>query len=303
MAILYNRYLMAHFIDRGLEIGGRQEIVRGRVEHPVTMRVNFTYSTESQPNEGTLTIINLSPQSQRDLLVEGERVEVVAGYWPWGGPRNIGPIFAGQIRKAHTKTVGGTTTETVIELGDSDDAYAHAQLREVFPDADHETIVRRCLESMVPEGVRIGRVEMPGFVERRIRTVDRLAREELDDICRTHDLQWYIQDGVANVYPRDNALQNTDYILEPQTGVIDAPEFSDKGANFRTLMLPDLRPGFTITLQNDQIASRFSERLKIESVNFQGSNAEGFFGAQVRALYLNGDQVVRTRERHLGATT
>lgn len=303
MALLYNRYLVARFLDRGLEIGGRQEIIRGRVDQPITMRVNFTFTSEAQPNEGTLTIVNLSPQSQRDLLIEGERVEVVAGYWPVGGQRSIGPIFAGQIRKAHTKTVGGTTTETTVEIGDADDAYAHGRVREVFSTPDHASIVRRCLEAMAPDGVRIGRIDVPSFIERRMRTVDRLAREELDDICRTHDLQWSIQDGVASVYPRDDVLRDTEYTLDPLTGVIDAPEFTDKGANFRTLMLPDLRPGMSLTLKNDQIASRFSEKLKVESVNFQGSNAEGFFGAQVRALYVNGDQVVRTRERHLGAVT
>ena len=303
MSVLFNRYLTIKFIDAGVVIGGRQEIYEGAILLPPTMDFRFRHTSDGNPNDGEITVHNMAPETQRRVLIEGARVEVEAGYWPANSSRETSNIFSGQIRPGSGTNFKHAGAETRIIIGDGDDAYAHARVRDVFDSGNHADIGAAITQSFKARGIEIGRIEIPSFTEPRPRTVDRLARRELDDICYQHDLQWSIQDGVLNVYPRDDALRKGRMILEPGTGVIGIPEFTDKGARIDIYMLPSLRPGDVFQYRNDKISSRITEDLKIETIEFGGNNARGRFGGTIEAKYLSENKVIRARERYIGAET
>jgi hypothetical protein len=270
-------------------IGGRAELINNRVLLPPSISIDVRLSNSSDPNDAKVTIYNLSPETQRVLLKEGAAIEIYAGYWPGNGPRQYALIFAGQIRKAQSRPEGSDTL-TEIECGDSDDAIAHARVRKKMGKATHKEISQAIVEAFKEYGVKAGRIDIPDFTETRSRTIDRTARREMDDICRQHDLQWSIQDGVLNVYPRNEPLDAAanEMILSPEFGVIESPQFSDDGVEVKTLMLPSLRPGQTFRLENKAlINARTPESFKIEEISFSGDNFGGEFGCSIKAKQLS----------------
>ena len=306
MGVLFNRYCVVRFLTQGKEIGGRTELVNGELIYPPTIKFDITHTSEGDPNEAKIEVVNLSPRSQRDLLVEGDRIEIEAGYWPQDGTKYSGPIYAGQIRSAITNS-RGVDTITKIECGDGDDAFSKSRLRENVGATTHANIVERLFQKLQEEGITRGTINIPDFTEIRPRTIDRLVRRELDDIAYQHDLTWHITDGKFNMYPRDNALDNTNNLITPDTGLISSPEFTDKGVRFTTLIIPDLRPGLTVQLDkssdNKVFQRRITETVKIEEIKFSGSTNNDFFGCDIEGKFMEGDQVVRSRQRLIGNVT
>jgi len=294
-------------MDRGATLGGRQVWDGREVIYPPKISIDINHTEDSTPNEGTVKIWNLSPTSQRDLLIEGERIEVEAGYWPQDGERETGIIFRGQIGEP-TTSYNRTHSISTIPVADSDDAYTNARTRTVLQGEGtgptHAEIVDAALDQFRAAGVEIGRVEVPDYRESRPRTIDRLSRLELDDIAYQHDLVWHIQDNVFNMYPRNQSLENGRKILTHESGVIGVPQFTSKGVELKVLMLHDLRPGEIFELFNDRIANRrVEETLKIKDINFTGNNKSGFFGANIESLFMLDGETQRSRQQFVGART
>ena len=131
--------------------------------------------------------------------------------------------------------------------------------------------------------------------------MERPAWRVLEDICHQHDRIWSVQDGVLNVYPADKPLVDKGIVLEPSTGLIGPPEFTDDGIEIKTLMVHYLRPGHTFILKSGSGSSRATEKYRIEEVSFAGSNVGGDFGATIKAKVMTGaGKVKRSRDRKKG---
>lgn len=287
--MLYNRLLEVHFPDAGIVIGGRQVVKNDRVIIPPSISFEAKHSSESTPNEAKVTLYNVHDDTRAKILSEGKRIEIHAGYWPANGERFAGIVFKGQIRKTLTKVDGGVEVVTEIECGDGDDAYARARVRKrTRTPPTHAAVTSEIVAAFKAHGISAGRIEVPDYTEARPRTIDRAARRELDDLCRQHDLQWSIQDGVLNVYSRDDTLSDKRLTLSPDTGLIDSPQRSEHGVDIKTLMLPDLRPGQTIRLENRYVRNPLAgQEYKIKEITFSGDNFGGEFGCQISAIGLN----------------
>lgn len=304
MGLLFNRFVEVRFLKSGFVLGGRQTLTGRQVNQPPSIEFDIKHSVESSPNDAKVSFYNLSPETQRIICKEGEKVEIEAGYWPEGGTRHTGLIFRGQVRSAKSRNENGVETLTELELADGHDGISRARVRRNFGRTTHGTIVRSAVDAFGEHGIRRGIIREPSFTEARSRTVDRPARDELDDICRQHDFTWSVQDGALNIWPRDQPLRNTGYILEPETGVIGSPQFSDGGVEVQTLMLPDLRPGSTFTLRNRHVRERAPGNFCIQEMTFTGDNFGGEFGCQISARVVGANgKVRRSRERLRGNRT
>jgi hypothetical protein len=287
--MLFNRFIEVDFPDAGQIIGGRQELVGGAVNIPPAISFDVKHSSEASPNEARITIYNMHADTQAKVLQEGKRIELHAGYWPANGERYVGIIFKGQIRKTTTWVEGGTEVVTAIECGDGDDGFAHSRVRKRTKGRQtHRQTGDDIVAAFHQHGITPGRIEIPDYTEKRPRTIDRAARNELNDIARQHDLRWSIQDGVLNVTSRDHALNDRPVILSPDTGLLDSPKRSEHGVDVKTLMLPDLRPGQTFRLENPYVANPLSgEEYMILEITFAGDNFGGDFGCQIEARGLH----------------
>lgn len=304
--MLYNRFLEIRFPDSGVIIGGRHEFDGYSIRYPVYSNVSVNHTSGSSPNDATVTVFNLSNHAQETLMVEGNKIEIEAGYWPQGGYRETSLIFSGQIRKALTNRSGTTDTATVITCGDGDDGYAHSRARAIVEEPTPGSIFDQLMVAFEAQGLQRGEVRLPDVAaEARPRTIDRSARRELTDLAYQYDLQWSIQDGYVNVWPRDEARLDTGYVLGPETGIIGNPQFTDKGVTLKTMMLGHLRPGDTFLLENraTTFGPRSPRQCKIKTVNFSGGLDSNQFGASVESTYMSDGKVERHREQLYGGVT
>lgn len=301
--MLYNRFLQIRFLDRNKVVGGRHELVGVDIVCPPSISIKITHRTESNPNTAEVRIWNLSPESQRELLHEKDRIVIEAGYWPHEGERITGPIFSGTIREATTDHSDGINTIAVLKCGDGDLGYANARIfKEYTTPPTHKQIVEDLLFEFKLKGIERGIVEIPDFTESKEYSIDnRLVRNELDDIAHQHDLIWQIIDGEINIYPRTNVIENTGYVVTPTTGLIGSPHFNEDGAKIQTAMLPDFRPGWKFNIATP--SRRITETCIVDEVVFSGSNFGRRFGADVEAKFVEQGKVQRSIEQGIGLKT
>lgn len=297
--MLFNRFVLVRFIEAQVVIGGRQEYDGQQVNIPPTIEINCKHTRESEPNEATIKLYNVSAETQKRLFVEGKTVEIEAGYWPQNGARDTAVIFKGQIRKVSTKIQNDVDVVSELSFGDGDDAQARRTRGNFARGTSHADLVRYVVDSMAGDGIVAGRIFVPSYVEPRALTVDKPAWRILEDIRHQHDLQWWIQDGVLNMTPADTPLKRDALILTPDSGVLGVPEFTDDGVEIKTLMLPYLRPGWTFKLQNSKVPQRATEEYCIEEIEFSGDNRGGDFGASIKAKLVvpTTGKIKRSRNR------
>lgn len=297
--MLFNRFLAVRFKSAGMVIGGRQELSGLQLIIPTTIEIDCQHTNESTPNEATIKIYNVAPETQRKLFVEGKHVEVEAGYWPQDGARDTGIIFKGQIREVRTYVDNGVDVISELKFGDGDDAARVRKTRRKHSKkTKHKDIVHAVVRDMKPDGIEPGIIEVPDYAEPRAVTIDRPSWRVLEDIAHQHDLLWMIQDGVFHMYPADKPLRDKPLVLTPDSGVLDAPEFSHDGVDLKVMMLHFLRPGYTFILQNKNVKSRAPEKYRVEEINFSGSNVGDTFGATIKAKVMGANgKVKRSRDR------
>lgn len=303
--MLYNRFLLVRFVKAGLVIGGRQTLNGLHLTIPPTIEFECNHTNQSSPNEATITIYNVAPATQKRLFVEGATVELEAGYWPQDargaageGLRDTGIIFKGQIREVKTTTENGVDVKSELKFGDGDDGARVRKTRQKHAKGvTHRTVVDGVAADMAKDGIKVGLIDIPHYVEPRALTVDKPAWRVLEDICYQHDLLWSVQDGELNIYSADKPLRDQTLILSPLHGVIDAPQFSHDGVEIKTLMLHYFRPGYTFILRNDLVVNRAPEKYRIEEISFSGSNVGDEFGATIKAKVMINGKVKRSRNR------
>lgn len=296
---LYNRVAEVTVIDqkRGAAniIGGRTVCDQGRLRHPIRVDFDVVHDLDSSPNEATIRIFNLSPESQAAISIEGSAVILKAGYWPHNGADTSEQIFVGQIRSAET-IPHDVDTITTLQCGDGDDGFAFARTN--FIAGSREEAAREAATTFERYGIKVGTLEFgENIPEPGQRRSHRTTKAELDDIARTTDSQWSIQDGVFNMWSRSKPLTRGRTLINAQTGLIGAPEWNDNGATFRTLMLPFIRPGEVIALGTER---NIRGDYRVEWVNFTGSPDR--FGATIDTRHY-GRAVERSRQQFVGDET
>lgn len=297
--MLYNRFLAVRFKGPKVVIGDRQVVNGQHVIIPPTIEFEIDHTKESTPNEAKIRFFNVHPDTQRKLFVEGQTIEVEAGYWPQDGERNTGIIFKGQIRKVESHVDNGVDVISELSFGDSDDAANTRRAKKAFPrGTTHGDLVRYLGSEMAKDGVEIGEVEVPDYVEPRAIVIDGPVWRAMEDITHQHDLQWSIQDGTLNVIAADKPLRDKPVILSPLHGVLEAPKFTSSGVEIKTLMIHYLRPGHTFILRNDQVQNRAPEKYCIDEISFTGSNVGDDFGCEIKAsVVTRAGKVKRSRDR------
>lgn len=297
--MLFNRFVAVHFKKAGMVIGGRQTLVGTHLEIPPTIEFDCEHTNEPTPNEASIRLINVAPETQKKLFVEGAKVEVEAGYWPQDGRRETGIIFKGQIREVKTTVEDGIDVVSELLFGDGDDAARVRKTRKNMPKGTtHAEVVDAVLTDMEKDGITRGLITVPDYVEPRPLTIDRPSWRELEDICHQHDLLWSIQDGKLNIYPADKPLKDDAVVLTADTGLLDAPEFTHEGVELRTMLLHYLRPGYTFVLAGSGDKSRAPGKYRIERISFGGSNVGDTFGCSITARPIGSNgKVKRSRDR------
>lgn len=220
-----------------------------------SFRITFkiTKTIGRTPNTCLLKLYNLSQDSEDRIKGEFDEILVNAGY-----DGHAALIFRGNIRHNVSYREGN---DRIIEIDAADG------------DKDfNQTIVNTTLASGTDTGDLIahvlgaftstvrGQIVVKNKTRIRGRVVSGMARDVLDDVARENTANWSIQDGKLHMIPTDSTLPTQAIVLTSDTGLLGAPEVSDKGIIARCLLNPQIAVNGKIWLNNESVKLRVRQQ-------------------------------------------
>lgn len=233
----------------------------------VSFDVNKSPDNKNKTNNATIEIYNLSKEKQKFLEQPYIACVFSAGY----ENTEIKRLFAGQVTNATTRK-SGTESITQLQLGASYVELNHSTLNKlVAPGKTYQDVIKE-LAAEIPgvsrtvfNGLNIQSRVIDGY------PLSGTAREMLDEISRTIDIEWQIDDGVLYIADKGGTHTddlNTAFVISEDTGMIDRP-YTVSGDIRRTSKDKAKKSGVQVKiLLNPSIVC--GSIVKLEDVNFDG---------------------------------
>lgn len=220
------------------------------------LHINFEVlkTIERTPNSALIKVYNLSPDNNAKVQKAYDDVILMAGYG-----QADSQVFRGNIRhpyyyREHADWI------TEIDAADGDKDFQQAMICKTLA-AGHSSIdwlVEIAKEFNQTGGTKVDlkkfRAQLQNSAARvRGRTFVGHARDLLDDIARQCDALWSIQEGHLHLDMVDTVLPWQAIQLTSDTGLIDAPEVTDKGIAFKCQLNPTIKISGKVWLDNNNI--------------------------------------------------
>ncbi len=241
-------------------------------------------SIGSNPNQGTLEIYNLSERSRNFANVPPEKpgvetakglyVELSAGYQNF-----TRMILAGNA-------TGGSAYEapewvTRINLVDGGTALRSSTIQKSYGAGfSMNRVIMDVVESF---HLPIGYVKpiITADVVRNGLTLDGNNKKVLDDFAATYGFRWSVQNGAINLVDKNSGLPQPAVNLSPQTGLLGSPVRTDKGINFKCLLIPLIVPGGKVVLSNNSV---YNGGLIVQKASYAGDTHGSEWTIDVEAI-------------------
>lgn len=239
------------------------------------LRIKFKCkkTQESKPNTMEIEIYNLSEASRKALEGKDTSIVLEAGY-----EETVETIFTGNITKVVHKQEK-TDILSKLEVADGGNRYRNAKISKGFPPG---VKVQQAIDELISSmGLTRGAVlGIPNTQYAHGLSLSGLAKDRLDDLCKKHDLQWSIQNGAIQIVPQNKTTLDQVIVLSPDSGLIDIPNKTKKGVEFKSLLQPQLIPGKRV-----QLESRFLKGIfKLGHVRHSGDSHTGEFFSECEAV-------------------
>lgn len=268
----YNRFI-------SLKIGGPD--VEGIDLSDLRIRFSVRRGDLSTPNSADIRVYNVSAETARkSRLREFERVVLQAGY-----PGNYGTIFDGTIKQVRRGRESQTDTYLDITAADGDSAYNFAVTSVTLAaGASPSDQINAVMADLEAKGVRLG--ELPNLPSTRLprgKVIFGMTRDHLDNLGRTTDISWSIQDGQLTLIPNTAYLPGEAVVLNAETGMVGLPEQTQNGITVKALLNPGIRIGRMLQINNSSIQRyRYGLSISDQTQNLLISNssrldADGFY--------------------------
>nr|WP_314614261.1 hypothetical protein [uncultured Pseudomonas sp.] len=217
------------------------------------LRIRFSVrrGTISTPNTADIRVYNVSAATAKKAqLKEFGRVVLQAGY-----AGNYGVIFDGTIKQVRRGRESQTDTYLDITAADGDSAYNWSVINmSLAAGSTAQDHLKAAVQAMEGRGVTMGDSgtlstnKLP-----RGKVMFGLTRDVLDNLGRTQDVSWSIQDGKMTLIPNTAYLPGDAIVVNYQTGMVGLPEQTQNGVNVRMLLNPSVKIGRLLKLDNASI--------------------------------------------------
>lgn len=250
----------------------------------IDLEASVTKTSDSEPNELSLKVLNLNQISRDFLSQKGIKIELRAGYGD-----NIGTLFKGIVEtvqhiKAHTEWESNIlaqdgsiqnrtafvskTFKKGVALADIY-KYLLNQLKETPPGA---------FELGAVQGLDIGFVDYDPF---NFRTINKAyvaygnVTDEIQRFARNFNLELYVNDGEVHSISAASALNQGVILLNQNSGLIGRPESLDdkRAMRFVSLLRHEMNPGVQFevqaqTINGDYKATQINHMLNTRSTEW-----------------------------------
>ncbi|WP_110993121.1 phage protein [Pseudomonas sichuanensis] len=203
------------------------------------------------PNTADIRVYNVSAATAKKAqLKEFGRVVLQAGY-----AGNYGVIFDGTIKQVRRGRESQTDTYLDITAADGDSAYNWSVINmSLAAGSTAQDHLKAAVQAMEGRGVTMGDSgplstnKLP-----RGKVMFGLTRDVMDNLGRTQDVSWSIQDGKLTLIPNTAYLPGDAVVVNYQTGMVGLPEQTQNGVSVRMLLNPSVKIGRLLKIDNASI--------------------------------------------------
>ncbi|MBC2659816.1 hypothetical protein H7A76_30650 [Pseudomonas sp. MSSRFD41] len=232
------------------------------------LRIRFSVrrGTISTPNTADIRVYNVSAATaKKSQLKEFGRVVLQAGY-----AGNYGVIFDGTIKQVRRGRESQTDTYLDITAADGDSAYNWSVINMTLAaGSTAQDQLDAVVKVMGDRGVTMG--EAPQLSQNRLprgKVMFGLTRNVLDDLERTQDVSWSIQDGRVTLIPNTAYLPGDAIVVNYQSGMVGLPEQTQNGVEVRMLLNPSVKIGRLLKIDNASVQQyRYGVALRDQAPN------------------------------------
>lgn len=201
------------------------------------------------PNGAKILIYNLSQETE--ARIKGEFAEVLLNV---GYANATELVFRGNLRHVFAYR---QDADRIVQLdaADGDKAYREAKLNVTLAAGTTiGSIIDHAIAAM--GGVTKGHVTIKDRKLGRGKVVSGMVRDIFDPIAESSEADWSIQDNTLQIVPCDSTLPTEAIVISADTGMLNAPELTDKGIKVECLLNPAIRVGGKIRLDNNDLKAK-----------------------------------------------
>lgn len=258
MALVYQKNRGYSLIVGDIESGEGFEVRDLNISFDVTK----TSNNKDRTNSATIEIYNLSSEKQKFLEEDYIAAVLSAGYYD----TTIKRLFAGQVTKATTRK-SGTDIISQIQIGTAYVELNHSTVKKLIPPGKDAEYVISELAKDIPgvskvifNSINIKSPLLDGY------PLSGTNREILDEISKTYDVEWQIDDDVLYITDAGGTFTedlNTAFVISPTTGMIERPyavsgderrtkkdKAKKAGIQVKILLNPEIVPGSIVKLED-----------------------------------------------------
>lgn len=244
----------------------------------VSFDVSKSSSNKDKTNSCVVEVYNLSKEKQKFL----EQAYIAAVFSAGYHDTTVKRLFAGQVTEATTRK-SGTASITQIKMGAAYTELNYSTLSKfVAPGETYKDVLEEIRKGLpgvsraVYNGTNLNSPVLDGY------PLSGTAREMLDEISESQQIEWHIDDGV--LYANDMSGTSTDnlataYVISKDTGLIELPyavtgdgtrakkdAVKKKGVQFQIEINPEIIPGSIVLLEDENFGGYY----KVDSLRAYG---------------------------------
>lgn len=218
-------------------------------------------------NYAEIVIYNLSAGTEAEIIKEGDRVVVEAGYQgyitvnPDGTQKEVpttkqyGKIFDGLIIQAIRDKEDNVNYKLTLVCMDGDDFLANNIIKMSIASGQNQ---RQQVEHIVSNATtpsEIGKISPDLNTQNlpRGKVFFGTPKQYLKNIANDNNAQFWVDDGQVYIAKPNDIPDGEALVLTPQTGLIGVPQQTQDGASFKCLLNPAIRLKSMVKIQNSMI--------------------------------------------------
>lgn len=221
------------------------------------LRIHFKVQAPDAdaPPTAYIRVYNLNDTDAKAIQNEFQQVTLQAGYQNG----NYGIIFKGQIAMVQRGRESATDTFVDIMGADSDEIFNFALCNQTVaagskPQQRYNTVMKAMEPFAVTSAqASAGNLSATGGVLPRGKVLWGLARNQMNDLCKSQQCTWSIQNGQVVVIPLTGYLPGQIIEINSRTGLVGVPVATQNGINLTCLLNPYLKVGNRVKINQAEL--------------------------------------------------
>lgn len=207
-----------------------------------------------RPKTAVIHVYNLAASTQGTIKKEFQAVMLQAGYENGA----YGIIFQGTIKRIRTGRESAVDTFLEIMAADGDLAFNRSFVNKTLAAGSTQQQkaqvgVDAAKASGGITGSDLTALQGTGGIIPRGQVLFGLAPALLNDVAKTTNTSWFVEDGVLKFVSNTGYLAGQAVVLNSQTGMVGIPEATNNGIEVAALLNPNIKIGTRVQIDNASI--------------------------------------------------